>query len=260
MSADLELALQALELADRITLSAFRRPSLAVETKADSSPVTEADRATEVAIRELIARERPADAVLGEEMGSTGSGARRWFIDPIDGTVNFVRGIPVWATLLGLEVDGSMQLGAVSAPALGRRWWAERGEGAFAAAPQGRAERIHVSSVAALEGSGISSASMADFPEPERLVELAQKVKRDRGFGDFWSHMLVAEGACEVGLDPVVAVWDIAPLQVIVEEAGGKFTDFAGSRRLDGGSALSSNGLVHDDVIAALSGSRPTGT
>ncbi len=259
MSADLELALQALELADRITLSAFRRPSLAVETKADLSPVTEADRATEVAIRELIARERPGDAVLGEEMGSTGSGARRWFIDPIDGTVNFVRGIPVWATLLGLEVDGSMQLGAVSAPALGRRWWAERGEGAFAAAPQGRAERVHVSSVAALSGSGISSASIADFPEPERVVELAQKVKRDRGFGDFWSHMLVAEGACEVGLDPVVSVWDIAPLQVIVEEAGGKFTDFAGTRRLDGGSALSSNGLVHDDVIAALSGSPPTG-
>ena len=158
MSADLELALHAIDVADRITLSAFRRPSLAVETKADSSPVTEADKAAEVAIRELIARERPADAVLGEEMGSTGSGTRRWFIDPIDGTVNFVRGIPVWATLLGLEVDGSMQLGGVSAPALGRRWWAQRGDGAFVAAPQGRAERIHVSSVADLSGAGISSA------------------------------------------------------------------------------------------------------
>jgi histidinol-phosphatase len=259
MSADLELALQAIDLADRITLSAFRRPSLAVETKADSTPVTEADRATEAAIRALIARERPGDAVLGEEMGSTGSGARRWFIDPIDGTVNFVRGIPVWATLLGLEVDGSMQLGAVSAPALGRRWWAQRGEGAFAGPHRERAERIRVSSVADLSGSGISSASIADFPEPERVVELARKVKRDRGFGDFWSHMLVAEGACEVGLDPVVSVWDIAPLQVIVEEAGGKFTDFAGTRRLDGGSALSSNGLVHDDVIAALSGGRRNG-
>jgi histidinol-phosphatase len=230
-----------------------------VETKADSSPVTEADRSTEAAIRELIARERPGDAVLGEEMGSTGSGARRWFIDPIDGTVNFVRGIPVWATLLGLEVDGSMRLGAVSAPALGRRWWAERGEGAFAAAPAGRGDRIQVSDVADLSGAGISSAGLADFPEPARLVDLVRKVKRDRGFGDFWSHMLVAEGACEAGLDPVVSVWDIAPLQVIVEEAGGKFTDFAGARRLDGGSALSSNGLVHDDVIAALSGSRPSG-
>jgi histidinol-phosphatase len=256
MSADLELALQALDVADRITLSGFRRPSLAVETKADSSPVTEADRGAEVAIRELISRERPGDAVLGEEMGSTGAGSRRWFIDPIDGTVNFVRGIPVWATLLGLEVDGYMQLGAVSAPALGRRWWAQRGEGAFVAAPHGRADRIHVSSVADLSASGISSASLADFPEPGRVLELAQKVKRDRGFGDFWSHMLVAEGACEVGLDPVVSVWDIAPLQVIVEEAGGKFTDFAGARRLDSGSALSSNGLVHDDVVAALSASR----
>jgi len=259
MGDDLELALRAIDVADRITLSAFRRPSLAVETKADLSPVTEADRAAEIAIRELIARERPADAVVGEEMGSTGSGTRRWFIDPIDGTVNFVRGIPVWATLLGLEVEGSMQLGVASAPALGRRWWAQRGEGAFVAAPQDRGERIHVSYVATLSGSGISSASMADFPEPERLVELAQKVKRDRGFGDFWSHMLVAEGACEVGLDPVVSIWDIAPLQVIIEEAGGKFTDFAGTRRLGGGSAVSSNGLVHDEVIAVLSGSRPTG-
>ena len=258
MSADLELALQAIDLADRITVLAFRNPSLATETKADSSPVTEADRAAEGAIRDLIARERPQDAVLGEEMGSTGSGNRRWFIDPIDGTVNFVRGIPVWATLLGLEVDGSMQLGAVSAPALGRRWWAQRGEGAFVAAPRDRAERIHVSGVAALSGSGISSASMADFPEPARLVQLAKKVKRDRGFGDFWSHMLVAEGACEVGLDPVVSVWDIAPLQVIVEEAGGKFTDFAGTRRLDGGTALSSNGLVHNDVVNVLSGSQLT--
>ncbi len=259
MSADLELALQAIDLADSITLQAFRRPSLLVETKADSSPVTEADRGTELAIRELIARERPGDAVLGEEMGSSGSGARRWFIDPIDGTVNFVRGIPVWATLLGLEVDGSMQIGAVSAPALGRRWWAQRGEGAFAASARQQAERIVVSGVAELSSSGISSASIADFPAPARLVELAQKVKRDRGFGDFWSHMLVAEGSCEVGLDPVVSVWDIAPLQVIVEEAGGKFTDFAGARRLDGGTALSSNGLVHDDVVAALSGNRPSG-
>jgi histidinol-phosphatase len=258
MSADLELALQAIDLADRITLSAFRRPSLAVETKADSTPVTEADRATEAAIRELIARERPADAVLGEEMGSTGSGDRRWFIDPIDGTVNFVHGVPVWATLLGLEVDGSMQLGAVSAPALGRRWWAERGGGAFAASQGERGGRISVSRVADLAGAGVSSASLGDFPEPERFVELAKKVKRDRGFGDFWSHVLVAEGACEVGLDPVVSVWDIAPLQVIVEEAGGKFTDFAGARRLDGGSAISSNGLVHDDVLAVLSG-RPRG-
>src|ERR1700677_3496150 len=228
MSADLELALQAIDLADRITLSAFRRPSLAVETKADSSPVTEADRATEAAIRELIARERPADAVLGEEMGSTGSGPRRWFIDPIDGTVNFVRGIPIWGTLLGLEVNGSMQVGAVSAPALGRRWWAQRGEGAFAGAPGTAGQRINVSRVPLLGDAAISSGSMADFPAPERLIELAARVGRDRGFGDFWSHMLVAEGCCEVALDPVVSVWDIAALQVIVEEAGGKFTDCAG--------------------------------
>lgn len=252
MDADLRLALTAADVADRVTLSFFRRPFLAVETKADSSPVTEADKTAEAVIRELIARERPGDAVLGEEMGSSGGGRRRWFIDPIDGTVNFVRGIPVWATLIGLEVDGTMDVGVVSAAALGRRWWAKRAEGAFAGRPGEEGERIHVSGVAEVAQSAISYGSIAHFPAPERLADLAGRVERDRGFGDFWSHMLVAEGACEVGLDPVVSIWDIAPLQVIVEESGGKFTDFAGHRRLSTGTALSSNGLVHDAVLAAL--------
>ncbi len=254
MALDLELALEACDLADRLTLSAFRRPSLAVETKADLSPVTEADKAAELAIRQLIGRERPADAVLGEEMGSTGRGERRWVVDPIDGTVQFVHGIPVWATLLALEVDGAIELGVVSAPALGRRWWARRGQGAFAGAPGDAGERISVSRVASLADASISCGCIRDFPFPERLVELAVKVKHDRGFGDFWQHMLVAEGACDVALDPVDSLWDIAALQVIVEEAGGMFTDFAGARRLDGGNAVSSNGLVHPYVIAALAG------
>jgi histidinol-phosphatase len=251
---DLQLALRAADLADRITLPGFRRPSLQVETKPDHTPVSEADRGAEAAIRGLLARERPADSVLGEEAGSTGSGARRWVIDPIDGTVNFVRGIPVWATLIGLEVDGLMQVGVASAPALGRRWWALRGEGAFAAAPGEPGERIKVSTVADLAEAAISSSSARDFPDPERYLEVALRAGRDRGFGDFWSHVLVAEGACEAALDPVVSVWDVAALQVIVEEAGGKFTDFSGQSRLDGGSALSSNGLVHAEVIALLSG------
>jgi histidinol-phosphatase len=251
---DLELALRAADLADRITLPAFRRPSLHVETKPDHTPVSEADRNTEAAIRELLARERPGDSVLGEETGSTGSSARRWIIDPIDGTVNFVRGIPVWATLVGLEVGGVMEVGVASAAALGRRWWARRGEGAFAASPGEPGQRINVSAVGDLAEAAISSSSVRDFPDPERYLELAARVGRDRGFGDFWSHLLVAEGACEAALDPVVSVWDVAALQVIVEEAGGKFSDFSGRARLDGGSAVSSNGLVHTEVIALLSG------
>ncbi len=251
---DLQLALRAADVADRITLSAFRRPSLQVEAKADQTPVSEADRGAELAIRELLARARPADSVLGEETGSTGSGSRRWVIDPIDGTANFVRAIPVWATLIGLEVDGAVEVGVVSAPALGRRWWAQRGEGSFAGVPGERGESIKVSRVARLAEAAISVGCVRDFPAPERYLDLAAKVSRDRGFGDFWSHVLVAEGACEAGLDPVVSLWDVAALQVIVEEAGGKFTDFSGQARLDGGSAVSSNGLVHDEVIAVLAG------
>jgi histidinol-phosphatase len=257
MPTDLELAQTACDLADRVTLSAFRRPTLAVETKADLSPVSEADRAAELAVRQFIARERPADAVIGEEMGATGSAGRRWVIDPIDGTRQFVRGIPVWATLLALEVDGEIEVGVVSAPALGRRWWARRGQGAYAGVPGANGERVTVSQVASLPDASISSGCLRDFPDPARLVALAAEVGHDRGFGDFWQHMLVAEGACDAALDPVDSLWDIAALQVIVEEAGGKFTDFAGERRLDGGNAVSSNGLLHDAVIAALSSASP---
>jgi len=182
-------------------------------------------------------------------MGAEGQGTRRWFVDPIDGTANFVRGIPVWATLVGLEVGGEMQLGVVSAPALGRRWWAQRGSGAFAGPLGGPGERVQVSATSSLAASQVSWGELT-----ASVIEVARRAKRCRGFGDFWSHVLVAEGACEVGLDPVVSVWDIAPLQVIVEEAGGKFTDFSGQARVDGGSAVSSNGLVHDEVIALLSG------
>lgn len=254
VASDLQLALTAADVADRVTLSSYRRPDLAVETKADRSPVSEADRAVEAAVRDLIARERPGDAVLGEEMGTTGGGARRWVLDPIDGTVNFVRGVPVWATLVALEVDGTVQVGVASAPALGRRWWARRGEGAFAAVPGGSGERIHVSAVESLADCAISSGCIQHYADPQRLVELALKVKHDRGFGDFWQHMLVAEGAFDAALEPVCSLWDVAALQVIVEEAGGKFTDFSGARRLDGGNAVSSNGLVHDEVVRAVCG------
>ena len=150
-----------------------------------------------------------------------------------------------------------MEVGVVSAPALGRRWWAERHGGAFAGSLDGTGEPIKVSTVDRLGDAQVSVGRIADFPAPERVVELASLAGRDRGYGDFWSHMLVAEGASEVGLDPVVSLWDVAALQVIVEEAGGKFTDFSGQARLDGGSAVSSNGLLHDEVIALLSRGRP---
>ena len=259
MGTDLQLALLAADLADAVTLEAFRRSSLAVELKADDTPVSEADRGAEAVIRQLLEQERPGDAVLGEEMGgkemaSAGGTSRRWVLDPIDGTANFVRGVPVWATLIGLEVDGVMKVGVVSAPALGRRWWAEQGSGAFAGPPGEPGEPIKVSDTSQLSDATISFGCVGDFSDGMKLLGLISKVKRDRGFGDFWSHMLVAEGACEVGLDPVVAIWDVAALRVIVEEAGGKFTDFSGADRHDGSSAISSNGLVHEEVLGFLSG------
>lgn len=262
---DLRLALELCDIADGITSAAFRRPDLAVETKPDLTPVTEADRAVELALREEIGRRRPGDSVLGEEFGE-GVGrasARRWIVDPIDGTKNFVRGIPVWATLLALEEEGALVVGAVSAPALGRRWWAARGLGAFAGAAGGAGPAgglgtpIRVSQVSVLADAQVSGGGLAGWEEhggPTGPVRLALRCWRDRAFGDFWSHMLVAEGACEIALDPVVSLWDLAAVKVIVEEAGGRFTDLGGVARADGGSAVSTNGLLHDEALAILRG------
>ncbi|HET9078356.1 MAG TPA: inositol monophosphatase family protein [Acidimicrobiales bacterium] len=259
---DLGLALRLADRADRITTAAFRRAGLRVETKADRTPVSEADRAVESDIRAVLDAERPDDRVVGEEFGDTGSGPRRWIIDPIDGTKNFVRRIPVWATLLALEVDGRITVGVVSAPALGRRWWAARGQGAFAAdLPGGQPARIRVSAVGELADAHLSGNALSSWDGrggPDRYVELALACYADRNLGDFWSHVLVAEGACDIGLDPVVSLWDLAALQVIVEEAGGRFTDFGGTARADGGSAVSTNGRLHDRALAILTG-RPPG-
>ena len=257
LSPDLELALRMVDVADRITLAAFPRPDLVVETKPDRTPVSEADRAVEEAIRKELAAERPEDRVVGEEFGDTGSGPRRWIIDPIDGTKNFVRRIPVWATLLALEVDGVMQAGVVSAPALGRRWWAERGGGAWVDDRAGGTRRISVSQIADLADAHVSGAALSswdDWGGPGVYLELAGRCYADRSFGDFWSHMLVAEGVCDIGLDPIVSLWDLAPLQVIVEEAGGMFTTFGGEARADGGSAISSNGWLHEEARSILIG------
>jgi histidinol-phosphatase len=236
---DLDLAHALADLADSRSLPRFRAIDLAVHTKPDLTPVTDADRAVEHAVREHLALERPHDAVLGEEYGATGDARRRWIIDPIDATKNFSRGIPVWATLIALEEDGEIVVGVATAPALGRRWWAERGDGAHA-----NGERIHVSQIGDFESAAVSSTVAAD-------VARVQAWHR-RAFGDFWQHVLVAEGALDIAVDPVVNVWDNAALLVIVEEAGGRFTDLAGERRIDGGSAVSTNGLLHEATLAAL--------
>ena len=249
---DLRLALELADLADAITIERFRATDLVVETKPDLTPVSEADRAVEQSLRKRIGEERPGHAVLGEEFGvDGGAGAStRWIIDPIDGTKNYVRGIPVYATLIALQRDGRLAVGVVSAPALGRRWWAARGAGAFA-----DGVRLRVSKVARLEDAHLGHSSVSSWSEHgllDRFLELERRCWRGRGFGDFWTHMLVAEGALDLAAEPEVSLWDVAAVQLVVEEAGGRFTDLAGVRRADGGSAVSSNGLLHDEALAIL--------
>ncbi len=241
MSPDLELALALADAADAISLARFRT-GLAVETKPDLTPVTEADRAGESELRRLLSEQRPDDAILGEEEGVSGGGSRRWILDPIDGTRNYTRGVPIWATLVALEESGTVQAGVVSAPALERRWWAERGAGAFA-----DGERLAVSAVARVEDAVLS------FAYEDGVPDIASRAWHVRGFGDFWAHMLVAEGAVDGAVDALgVSEWDLAAVQVIVEEAGGRFSDFSGASRIDGRGAVTSNGLLHDELVSAV--------
>ena len=242
MSPDLALALELATAADEISLGRFRATDLLVETKPDRTPVTEADRAVEEAIRSRLAAERPDDGILGEEFGTTGAGTRRWIIDPIDGTRNYSRGIPVWATLIALEENGEIQLGVVSAPALHRRWHAERGGGAWV-----NGDRIRVSAIRQVEDAVLS------FALEQPIPSLAGYAWHARGYGDFWAHMLVAEGGVDGAVDVVgVKVWDLAAIQPIIEEAGGRFSDAAGTARVDGGTAISSNGHLHEALLNAL--------
>jgi histidinol-phosphatase len=255
---DLSLALELADLADAITLGRYRADDLAIETKPDLTPVTEADRRAEEAIRERLASVRPGDGVLGEELGGPESadGSRRWILDPIDGTKNYVRGIPVWATLLALESGGQLVVGVVSAPALGRRWWATRGAGAFA--QDGLSERprpLAVSAVRELGDAQLCFSGLAGWDQSvglDALMSLARACWRTRGFGDFWSYMLVAEGAAEIACEPEVSLWDLAGPRVVVEEAGGRFSDLAGVPTAAGGNALATNGLLHDAALEHL--------
>jgi histidinol-phosphatase len=251
IDADLSFALELADVADEIALARFRATDLVVETKPDLTPVSEADRAAEKALRARIESERPGDGVVGEEFGETTvDNGRRWILDPIDGTMNFVRGIPNWGTLIALEQEGEVVVGVASAPALHRRWWAARGAGAFA-----NGERIRVSRVAAVEDALLCYTYAPAFDVyglGEQFRALAARCWQARGFGDYWGHMLVAEGSADIAVEPVMNLWDNAPLIVIVEEAGGRFTDLQGRRTIDGEGAVTTNGLLHDDVLEAI--------
>jgi histidinol-phosphatase len=248
---DLALALELADVADAVTMARYRADDLHVETKPDATPVTEADRATEAALRERLAASRPDDAIVGEEFGGDAPVAgRRWILDPIDGTKSYLRGMFTWATLIALQLDGEPQLGVVSAPAGGRRWWAARGRGAFA---DGRP--IRVSGVDGLQNAQLCWSGIEDWDAVGRfdsILGLARSCWRSRGIGDAWQYMQVAEGAAEIAVDPAVSLWDLAAVQAIVEEAGGRFTDLQGERRADGGGGLATNGLVHTAALELL--------
>ena len=241
MTPELEFALSLADDADAITLGRFRASDLRVETKPDLTPVSEADRAVEERLRERIAAERPGERVLGEEFGADPGEGERWIIDPIDATKNYVRGIPLFATLIALED----RVAVVSAPALGKRWWAVRGEGAFA---DGRS--LAVSKVARIEDAVLTYTSLNGWGE--EFHALAARAWAARGFGDFWQYMLLAEGAVDVCLEGEANLWDLAAPKLIVEEAGGRLTDLGGTDTAGGGSALASNGHLHDETLAAL--------
>jgi histidinol-phosphatase len=246
VSADLDFALALADAADAISLPRFRAVDLRVDTKPDLTPVTDADRAVERALRERIERDRPEDGILGEEEGATGDGSARWIVDPIDGTKNFSRGIPVWATLLALERDGVLVCGVASAPALGYRWWAARGEGAYR-----NGDRIRVSGIDSLEQATVSFSGRHALDDAG-VAAIVRKCWHAQPFSDFWAHLLVAEGSVEIAIEPVMAPWDNAALQIIVEEAGGRFTDLGGRARHDGGSAVATNRHLHDEVVGRV--------
>jgi histidinol-phosphatase len=251
---DLALALSLADAADELTTRRFRAHDLRVETKPDRTPVTEADHAVETMVRQRLDEARPGDGVVGEEFGATGDGRRRWIVDPIDGTKSFVRGVPAWATLLALEVDGDVALGVVSAPALGRRWWARRGGGAFA-----DGDRIRVSAVRRLEDAHLCGPSERYFDVcglGAAFRGLAERCWGAAGFADFWGHVLVAEGAVDVMVEPVLALWDVAALRPIVEEAGGRVSDLTGAGWADDAPCVTTNGWLHDTVLAAFAAPR----
>jgi len=252
---DLRLAHVLADQADAITMARFRSTDLAVSTKPDMTHVTDADTAVEDAIRSMLGRTRPRDAVHGEEREDSGWGPRRWVIDPIDGTANYVRGVPVWATLIGLMVGEEVVAGVVSAPALSRRWWALKGGGAFTGRTLLQGAAIHTSEVSDLDDAFLSYSSIDGWIESGRgqqFVDLMRDCWRTRAFGDFWSYMLLAEGTVDLAAEPELALHDMAALTVIVTEAGGRFTNLDGRDGPHGPGAIATNGALQDEVVARL--------
>lgn len=256
---DLTLAHRLADAADAITLKRFQALDLMVTTKPDNTPVTDADKSSEQAIRALLHAHRPEDGIVGEEFGNEGVEKNRyWVIDPIDGTKNFLRGVPTWATLIALierTPDGNQRtvVSVVSAPALFRRWSAHLGGGAFVTLNHETTRRIHVSQVAKIEDASISYSDFSGWAEMlQPFHNLLDQAWRTRGYGDFWSHMLVAEGALEAAIEPVLALWDMAALDLIVTEAGGIFSNTTGIPGPHGGNGVSTNSALHGFIIEAL--------
>ncbi|MDN5763621.1 MAG: histidinol phosphatase [Microlunatus sp.] len=252
---DLRLAHLLADDADSITTSRFKALDLHVTAKPDLTPVTDADTAVEEALRRSLSRARPRDAVHGEELADTGWGPRRWVIDPIDGTKNFVRGVPVWATLIALMINDEVAVGVVSAPALNRRWWASLGGGAYAGKSLMSATPCRVSDVATIEDASLSFSALTGWVEAghgQQFVDLMRRCWRTRAYGDFWSYMLLAEGGVDIACEPELALHDMAACSVVVTEAGGQFTDLNAVPGPRGEGAVATNGRLHSAVLEQL--------
>lgn len=254
---DLLLAQQLADIADAITLDRFMAQDLLVEQKPDRTEVTDADRAAEQAIKAKLAQARPNDAIIGEEFGATEGSNRTWIIDPIDGTANFMRGVPVWATLIALSIDGKPVLSVVSAPALGRRWWGSPGEGAKTRELNGAVRHLQVSKISTLEDASLSYNNLKLWDESgllAGLLGLSRKVWRTRAYGDFWSYMLLAEGSVDIVAEHDLKIYDIAALVPIVEQAGGRFSALGGELTETSSSVLATNGPLHELSSAEILG------
>lgn len=252
---DLRLAHLLADNADQVAMQRFLAPDLDCELKPDHTIVTDADKGAEQVIRRSLATARPRDAVHGEEMPDTGWGARLWVIDPIDGTANYVRGVPVWATLIALMVEGVVRVGVVSAPALGKRWWASQGDGAWMGKSLLNGTRMRVSGVDQVNSAFMSYSSLGGWiasARGQQFVDLMRECGRTRAFGDFFSYMLVAQGSVDIATEPDLALHDMAAIDVIVKEAGGRFTNLDGQDGPVGPGALATNSLLHDTVLAKL--------
>ena len=252
---DLALALELADAADAISLPRFRALDLNIETKPDMSPVTDADKSVEQALITQLALKRPGDAIVGEEFGSSGQSTRKWIIDPIDGTANFVRGVPVWATLIALSIDDKPTVSVVSAPALGARWWAAPGVGAHTKSVTGGERKLAVSKVSKLENCSLSYNNLQLWQSSHylpQLLKLSEAVRRTRAYGDFCSYMLLAEGSVDVVAEHDLKIYDIAALVPIIEQAGGTLTDFSGEFSESTSSVLATNKVIHKTVIDFL--------